>query len=393
MCRTFAFLLLIGCMAGCTTRYSNNPSGGPFGRTVYPSTNTSIPAPPVPNNSPLVLGTPVQPYASALDENSIIPPRPPESIRLASADNVPASIPTRGIDYIDDSAAAFPPFRRRNPDPQSDQLPSPFAPNKEPSNVIPAGGITKPPSLPVLPSGPSSAALNIAEVKKLAAYAAEKWAKVDTYEAVVTRKELSPAKEFTEDVVLYQYRKEPMSVFIRNIGESCKGREVVYNAKTDKIHVMLGDGDVKFLPAGFKVPPVSPDDPRVKEKSRYSIREAGYGTPINKVASWVAKAESGKIPPDALTFLGPVNRKEYPYPLLSVSLKLRPGDESMMPSGGTRQWFFDPKPESSSFGWPVLIIATEPNGKEVEYYLFEKVKLQIPLTDGDFAPERFGKKK
>jgi hypothetical protein len=235
--------------------------------------------------------------------------------------------------------------------------------------------------------------VNIAEIKKLAAYAAEKWAKVDTNEAVATRKELSPAKEMTEDVVLFQYRKEPMSVFIRNIGESCKGREVVYNSKTDKIHVMLGEGDVKFLPAGFKVPPVSPDDPRVKEKSRYSIREAGYGTPINKIASWVAKAESGKIPPDALTLLGPVNRKEYPYPLTGVSLKLRPGDESLMPNGGTRQWFFDPKPESSSFGWPVLIIAAEPNGKEVEYYLFEKVKLQVSLTDADFSPERFTKKK
>jgi hypothetical protein len=41
----------------------------------------------------------------------------------------------------------------------------------------------------------------------------------------------------------------------------------------------------------------------------------------------------------------------------------------------------------------VLIIAREPNGKEVEYYLFEKLKLQVPLTDADFSPERFGKKR
>ena len=87
-----------------------------------------------------------------------------------------------------------------------------------------------------------------------------------------------------------------MSVFIRNLGHSGKGRELLYNQRTDKIYVILGEGDHKLMPAGFKLPPVSPDDPRVKDKSRYSIRDAGYGTPIAKVSSWVAKAENGKIP-------------------------------------------------------------------------------------------------
>jgi hypothetical protein len=185
-----------------------------------------------------------------------------------------------------------------------------------------------------------------------------------------------------------------MSVFMRNIGDAGKGREILYNPTKhgDKIYIMIGEGDNRLFKAGFKAPPLSPDNPQVKERTRYSIREAGYGTPIAKVASWVAKAESGKIPADALTFLGPVERKEYPYALLGVSLKLRPGDETLMPNGGTRQWFFDPNPESTSYGWPVLIIATEPNGKEVEYYLFEKIKLQVRFTEADFAPERLGRK-
>lgn len=63
-----------------------------------------------------------------------------------------------------------------------------------------------------------------------------------------------------------------------------------------------------------------------------------------------------------------------------------------MPNGGMRQWFFDPKADSASYAFPVLIIATEPNGKEVEYYLFEKVKLNVKLTDADFDPARLGKK-
>jgi hypothetical protein len=297
------------------------------------------------------------------------------------------AIPTSGIDYNDDRAGALSPWRRRS-DPQPDQLPSPFAP-KAPAVTAPA--VAKPPAAP---SGPSAAAVNIAEVKKLATYAAEKWAKVDTYEAVVTRRELTPAKEQSEDVVLYQYRKEPMSVYIRNIGESGKGREILYNPSKhgDKIYIVIGEGDNRFFKAGFRAPPMSPDNPQVKERTRYSIREAGYGTPIAKVVSWVAKAESGKIPADALTFMGPVNRKEYPYPLAGVSLKLRPGDEATMPNGGTREWFFDTNPDSTSYGWPVLIVATEPNGKEVEYYLFEKVKLQVKFTEADFSPDRLGKK-
>jgi hypothetical protein len=326
-------LLILICFTGGCTRYGTNQTSGPFSRRLNSNTDTP-PAPPA-NNSPLVLGAPVAPSQTDLTENPIVPPRPTDV-----------------------------------------------------EGVKPAAG-TAPANTP---AAPSTAAINIAEIKKLAAFSAAKWAQIDTYEAVVTRRELTPNKEMSEDVVLFQYRKQPMSVFVRTIGESGKGRELIYNSRTDKIHVMLGEGDLKLLPAGFKVPAVTPDDPRVKERSRYSIRDAGIGTPISRVGSWVAKAEAGKIPPDALTYLGPVQRKEYPYPIFGASLKMRPGDDPVMPAGGIRQWFFDPRQDSGSYGLPVLIVATEPSGREVEYYLFEKVKLQVKLTDADFAPERLGKK-
>jgi hypothetical protein len=230
-------------------------------------------------------------------------------------------------------------------------------------------------------------------VKKLAEAAAAKWAKVNTYECVVTRRELAPNNKMNDDVVLYRFRKEPMSVYLRNLDEANQPREIIYNSGEDKIHAIVGKADATVLfKAGSKAPVVSPDFPMVKEKTRYSIREAGYGTPIARIASWVAKAENGTIPPSALTYLGEVQRKEYPYPLLGVQLKLRPGDEPNMPNGGLRQWFFDPNPNSPSYNWPVLIIATEPNGREVEYYLFEKFRLQVPLTDADFDPARLKKK-
>lgn len=373
MCRAFILIALVVLLAGCS-RYSTRAQG-PFAKRPQAQQPASvIPPGPAPNSSPLAMGPVINPEPPRPpDDRLALPPRPPEPGALpppVAGEVVPAG-------GVETDAAAFPPRQRpkRNDPPP---LPSPFAP--------------KPPtaSTPV----PPDANRHVAEVKKLVEAAAAKWAKVNTYEAVVTRRELAPNKKMNEDVVLYQFRKEPMAVYLRNLDEANQPREIIYTRAEDKIHTIVGKADATVLfKVGAKAPVVSPDFPMVKDKTRYSIREAGFGTPIARVRSWVEKVESGKLPADALTYLGEVNRKEYPYPLLGVQLKLRPGDDPLMPNGGMRQWFFDPKPDSGSYAWPVLIIATEPNGKEVEYYLFEKLKLDVPLTDADFDPARFGKKR
>ncbi len=383
MSRTFAVIALATLLTGCT-RYGTR-TNGPFAPKPKSDPYAAIPPGPPANASPLALANdprlqqPVPP-----DNTQVIPGRLPEPVALTGAfggypggEVMPAGgLPTQEI------ATSLPP-RRRKPDPQPGQLPSPYAPKDNPNAPNPE------------PVAPSTPAQHIAEVKKLAEIAADKWTRVDTYEAIVTRRELAPNKDFTEDVVLYQFRKEPMGVYLRALDEANKGREIIYSPAKhgDKIYSIIGKADAKLLfPAGSKAPVVTPDSPFVKDKTRYSIREAGYGTPIKRVGSWVMKAETGKIPAENLTFLGLVNRKEYPYPLVGVQLMLRPGDDPHLPNGGMRQWFFDTKADSPSNGFPVLIIATEPNGKEVEYYLFEKLKFGVPLTDADFSPDRLGKK-
>jgi hypothetical protein len=67
---------------------------------------------------------------------------------------------------------------------------------------------------------------------------------------------------------------------------------------------------------------------------------------------------------------------------------LRPGDDPVMPLGGTRLYFFDLRAGSSTYGMPLLVIATDSMGQEVEYYFFEKVKLPANLTDAHFDPAR-----
>jgi len=265
---------------------------------------------------------------------------------------------------------------RRGSPPKGGQPPRKFAKEPEP------------------PTTPKPSMGQLEEVKRLVETAAAKWKTVNCYEATVTRRELAPNKKMTEDVVLYQFRKQPFAVYIKNLGESGRGREILYfpSKHEDRIYSILGKGDENFLlKAGDRAPAVSPDMPLVKSKTRYSIREAGHGTPIARLGEWVARAESGKIPAESLTYLGEVRRKEYPYPLQGVQLRLRPNDDPHMPHGGTRLWFFDPKPESPSHGFPVLIIAAEPNGREVEYYLFERMDFTKRFTDADFDPARLGK--
>jgi hypothetical protein len=246
--------------------------------------------------------------------------------------------------------------------------------------------------LPATPAGPSSAAKNLGELKTLLATANTAWKAIDTFEATLTRREVNPQGEANNEVLLFQFRREPLSVYTLNVGENGKGRETVYNKKTDKLHVKLGKGD-PFPGAGFVAPPLSPDDPRVKAKARYSVRDSGLGRNISALGAAVAKLEAAKAPADSVTFDGELRRSEYPYPLTGVTHRLRAGDDPLLPNGGTRLYFFDTKKDAPGYGLPVLVVATDAAGKEVEYYLYDKLKAPAGFTDADFDPARLSKKR
>jgi hypothetical protein len=365
MIRSLIPVALAFLVVGCT-RFGTNPAGGPFLRKPkpLPEPYSAIPPAPPATNAPLAIGSPTLPAPELAQAGGILVPDKP-----------------------------VPPKRR---DPSERKLPRPFAKDRtspEPAVSTPA---TKLPSLPGYAAVPEQVASpgHIAEVKELVEAAAARWSTVNCYEATVTRRELAPNKKVTEDVVLYRFRKAPMAVYIKNLGEAGKGREILYfpSKHDDRIYSIIGKGDENFLlKVGDRAPAVSPDMPLVKSKTRYSIREAGHGTPIARLNGWVAKAEFGQIPAENLTYLGEVKRREFPYPLIGVQLELRPGDDPLMPRGGTRQWYFDPSLQSQSHHLPVLIIALEPGGKEVEYYHFEKMDFSKRFSDADFDPARLGK--
>lgn len=272
---------------------------------------------------------------------------------------------------------------------------------------LPSAGIVPPappdernlvPPKPNTPASPAPtpnvaadpAAKNLADLKALVAASNAAWSKVTTYELQLTRREINPKGAQNSEVLVFQYRREPVAVYTKNLSGTGKGRETVYNpsAFEDKLHVKLGEGDSKLLRAGSVAPAVSPDDSRVKEKARYSIREAGFGRWIVALNRAVAGLEAGRISTDALSYSGEVKRDEYPYPLVGVMYNLRAGDDPLFPAGGKRLYFFDMKPDSPSYGLPVIITAFDVSGNEVEYYLAEKVRNPAGLTDANFNPSR-----
>jgi hypothetical protein len=204
---------------------------------------------------------------------------------------------------------------------------------------------------------------------------------------------LTPNKQRTHDRVFYQFRKQPFAVYMRNLDQANAGRELLYNPQQhgDKIYAIAGKADAGLLyKAGQRLPPVSPDFPMVKQKSRYSIREAGLGTPLQRVQQWLDKAERGQIPPHHLRFHTQTKRPETTEPLQLVELFLRPGDDPLLPHGGRRQWFFHANPNADSYALPILIRALEADGQEVEYYWVEQFRPNLRLSDSDFHPDRLG---
>ena len=77
------------------------------------------------------------------------------------------------------------------------------------------------------------------------------------------------------------------------------------------------------------------------------------------------------------------------HALREVLADAEPSD--VIEGGGSRQVFFDPKPDSPSYLLPVLIVTKDLGGREVEYYSFTQFKVPAGTTDADWNPAKLGK--
>lgn len=268
--------------------------------------------------------------------------------------------------------------REKEAEKEKPMLPSAIAPKEAPKEA---------PKVEAKPNAKN----DLAAARELHDRLLAKYRKLNDYESHMTRREVVGGKEMPTEEILFQFRKQPFSVYMKNLGEVGKGREVLYvEGKFDGLmHIVTGVGDVPRLLVGIKNS-LKPDSPMVTSKSRHMITEAGPGHHLAKIDKYLKLVEAGK---STVKHLGVVTRKDQPNPVEGMEIAIPPGQDPLLPKGGKWVLYFEPNPEAANFGNLMLHQLYDETGREVEYYCFTKFRAPANLTDADFHPDRLGAKK
>jgi hypothetical protein len=352
----------------------------------------AAPMPPTPPPLPPVEPPVAPPRTDTL--SGIVPPMPdggPTALTAAEPPTVPDSpaIQVAGIDALESDADRKKRQERREErkdrrDQRREDRPEPPASPASPASPPPAAEPLAAPA-PVPTANDSTA-----DVRKLVDASARRYAEVPDFECRLVSQEVVKGKELPRNEIEYRFRQKPLSVYMKTLSEAGQGREVMYvQGKFDnQIHLVTGKGDNRLVGTGFKTS-MDPDDSRATAKSRYRIYEAGLGRTIKGLHQ--AIESQGTKGGCAVKALGPVKRPEYPYPLEGVEVATNNSGSTVIAGGGSRQVFFDPKPDSPSYLLPVLVVTKDLAGREVEYYSFTHFKIPAGTTDADWNPSRLGK--
>jgi hypothetical protein len=232
-----------------------------------------------------------------------------------------------------------------------------------------------PPGAPVPPAVTAS---------RLYQQAAASYGGIDSYIARLTRREVIKDKAHPEELLLFKFRKAPWSVYFKWLGKEGQGREVVFvkGQYQDKIHSLLAAGDVPFLPAGKRMA-VAPDSVFVRSCSRHSITEAGIGASIDRLGTVLAALQRGDRRQGTLNVLPALLRPEFAVPVSALEHVIPAGAEAPLPRGGKRLYCFDPDNHL-----PVLVQTRDENGREVEYYRYDRLQYPVRLDADDFNPDK-----
>jgi hypothetical protein len=222
------------------------------------------------------------------------------------------------------------------------------------------------------PPSPSEDSLPLRQLCRLAE---QRYAAVNGYIVRLRRRERIGGKNQPEETILLKFRREPWSVYLRWLGKGDGPRELVYvkGQHEGVIHTLTAAADGGTAGRHVKT---AADDPLVPARSRYAITDTGVGPLIERFARLVEAA-------DGLKYLGPVARPEFDAPVEAVQQLIPPGAEPDLPKGGQRFWFFD-----TASRFPVLVVAQDEVGGEVEYYCYDNFLFPGRCCDDEFDPER-----
>lgn len=341
------------------------------------SGGTRVPPPVGPAPSPIAQLPPPIPPGPPVAASGVQPPKCDDVARAAPpmppATGAPASPPSQIVDPAITLVSATVPAA--NPTTETRVSPPPLP-------AAPTAPVAKPPETTDAPPPKSVKAVD--SLQALIGEAEAKYGAIAAFEARLIKREVVRGDAIPPAEIEYRFRREPLSVYMKVVSEAGRGRECLYvkGQFGGKMHVVSGKGDSALVAAGFKTT-LDPDSRMATSKSRYRVYEAGFGRSISGAKKAMALGTAKA--------LGPVTRPEYPYPLDAVEVTLRPGDDPLFPKGGTRQLYFDANPESPSYRLPVLVVACEPDRREVEYYCFDRFR-PIEVKAADWTPEVLGRK-
>jgi hypothetical protein len=271
-----------------------------------------------------------------------------------------------------------PPIRRQTPRPVS-----------PPALVIPAEhttapGTASPPATSATPPQTTPSQTPPHTARQLLQQATARCAALDSYIARLTRREFHKDKAQPEEIMLFKFRRNPWSVHFKWLGETARGREVIYvkGQYDNKIHTKLAAGDAPLMPAGARIA-VAPDSFLARSASRHPITDAGICHCVESLTALLDRQESGDKREGTLVAVAPQKLPEYPKPVETLERIIPPNVEPELPRGGRRLICFDP-----DWQLPLLVITYDDKGREVEYYRYDRLQTPVNLDDDDFNPDK-----
>jgi len=204
----------------------------------------------------------------------------------------------------------------------------------------------------------------------------------DSFTCRMIRREMVGGVRKPEELISFQYRKNPYSIHLKWLGEVGKGREVVYvEGKFDnKIQIRLAGGDMPFVAAGKRMS-FNLDNPLVRSSSRHGVQEASFGFMLSTVGTMIAQQKQGNSKLGTVQYAGKVHRQELGMAVEMIEVKIFPGTEDGLPHGGRRLIGFNPQE-----GMPMLVQTFDDKGQEVEFYRYD-LFICKGLDSIDFDPD------
>ena len=268
-------------------------------------------------------------------------------------------------------------------------VPPPPIGAKTPPPATPVSRPTPPPSAP--PINPTAAPLATPlsqspphSARQLLQQAAARYSSMDSYIVRLVRREFLKDKPQPEEIMLFAFRKQPFSVHFKWLGDTARGREVVYvkGRYKNEIHTKLAAGDAPLMPAGTRIG-VAPDSFLARAKSRHPITDAGIGHCIDSLIAQLDAQDRGEKREGTLAAIAPQQRAEYPRPVETIERIISPAVEPELPRGGRRLICFDP-----DWQLPLLVVTYDDTGREVEYYRYDRLQTPVNLDEDDFNPDK-----